>query len=209
VHIHRYREIEDFESPGRAETAAESPNLRREKIHGTKYDPVRLTGRRKKMKCSDARNVISPYIDDELPPHQKSELLDHIESCQACREELTALLGLHGLFAGAERFDAPPGFVTRVMAGVETHVEERNEPWFVRLGRSVTGRTFFLRVVEVAFALVVVVIGFMSGTLLTTVRSGGGQPTVSETFSLDLFKATPPNSVGGAYMRLAGAEDER
>ena len=33
--------------------------------------------------------------------------------------------------------------------------------------------------------------------------------TVRESFSLDLFQATPPDSIGGVYVTLAGATDER
>jgi hypothetical protein len=66
--------------------------------------------------------------------------------------------------------------------------------------------------VEVAFALVIMIIGVFSGNLLVADRTSERQTvqaTVQKSFSLDLFQATPPDSVGGAYVRLMGAGDER
>jgi anti-sigma factor RsiW len=157
------------------------------------------------MKCPEARSMISSYIDDELRQEERRDLIVHVESCPACRVELAETERLHGLFASAAGFEAPPGFATRVMA----RVDDAEASWFTGLRQFLAGRPFFLRTVEVAFALVIVAIGIGAGNLLTTDRVGERQPTVGESFSLDLFRATPSDSLGGAYMRLAGVADER
>lgn len=157
------------------------------------------------MKCSHVRGLVSPYIDDELGADEKRAFLAHVEGCLACREELEESRQIRGLFASAGRFDAPPYFDTRVMA----RLDEAKEPWTARLRQLFAARPFFLRTVEVAFALVIMLIGVMSGNLLIADRTAERQPTVQEAFSLDLFQAAPPDSVGGAYMRLAGVADER
>ena len=136
---------------------------------------------------------------------KKGSLQLHIQDCPGCKHELEEVLAVHELFASAERFPAPHGFTTRVMA----NLEEREPSWLWEL---FTFRPFFLRAVEVAFALVVVIIGMISGNLLVADRTSGRQTvqaTVQESFSLDLFQATPPDSIGGAYVRLMGAGDER
>jgi anti-sigma factor RsiW len=158
-----------------------------------------------KMKCSHIRNMISQYVDDELAPDEKNLFTSHIQTCSACREELGEIQSVHQLFAPAERFEAPYGFETRVMA----HLEEIEETGFWRLWRFVTGRRFFLRTIEVAFAMVVMLIGVISGDLLVADKTSRSQPTVQESFSLDLFRATPPDSIGGVYVKLMGASDER
>jgi hypothetical protein len=67
----------------------------------------------------------------------------------------------------------------------------------------------FLRAAEVAFALVVIFIGMVSGNLLVAGRATERPMTVQESFSLDLFQATPPDSIGGVFVTLAGAADEK
>jgi anti-sigma factor RsiW len=157
------------------------------------------------MKCSHIRNMIAPYVDDELTPDEKKIFTSHIQNCPACRQELEEVQSVHELFASAETYPAPLGFTTRVMA----HLEEREEAGFSRLWRLITGRPFFLRTVEVAFAMVIMLIGVVSGNLLVADRAPVKQMSVAESFSLDLFQATPPDSIGGVYVRLAGGADER
>jgi hypothetical protein len=89
------------------------------------------------------------------------------------------------------------------------HLQEIEEVGlFSRLRRLLTVRPVFLRTVEIAFALVIMLLGIVSGNMLVADMTPGTQPTIQESFSLDLFQATPPDSIGGAYMKLAGATDE-
>jgi anti-sigma factor RsiW len=157
------------------------------------------------MKCSRTRNMISQYVDDELTPDEKKLFTSHIQNCPACKEELEEIQSVHQPFASAETYPAPLGFATRVMA----QLEEVEETGLSRLWRLVTGWPFFLRTVEVAFAMVIMLIGVMSGNVLVTGRTPQRQTSVGETFSLDLFQATPPDSIGGVYVKLMGASDER
>jgi anti-sigma factor RsiW len=157
------------------------------------------------MKCSQIEKMISRYVDNDLGPEEKRLFELHIKDCSGCKHELEDIRGVHELFASAERFPAPYGFTTRVMANLEV-----KEPSWLR--QLFTLQPFFLRTVEVAFALVIMIIGAVSGNLLVADRTSGRQAvqaTVQESFSLDLFQATPPDSVGGAYVRLMGAGDER
>jgi hypothetical protein len=89
-------------------------------------------------------------------------------------------------------------------------LEETEGTARAQLWRFLTARPFFLRTVEVAFALIVVMIGAISGNLLVGDRTTPQRSlTVRESFSLDLFKATPPGSIGGVYVKLAGVTDEK
>jgi anti-sigma factor RsiW len=155
------------------------------------------------MKCKHVRKMISQYVDDELSPDEKKDFDSHIQSCASCREELEETRTLHQLFASAERFHAPHGFATRVLANLEE--KEGSRLWSL-----VSFRPFFLRTVQVAFAFVVMTIGITSGNLLLAERTNPiGQTAVQETFSLDLFQATPPDSIGGIYNTLMRTSHER
>jgi anti-sigma factor RsiW len=148
------------------------------------------------MKCRHVRKRMSQYMDEELSLDEKKAFDLHIQSCAFCKEELEEARALHQLFASAERFPAPYGFATRVLANLE-------EKEASRLRGLLSIRPFFLRTTQVAFALVVMTVGIVSGNLLLAERSNPvGQTAVREAFSLDLFQATPPDSIGGIYNTL-------
>jgi predicted anti-sigma-YlaC factor YlaD len=155
------------------------------------------------MQCTEIRQLISSYIDDRLGLDEKKAFAFHIRNCSNCREELEEVQSVHELFTSAERFSAPYGFTTRVMARLET-----NEP--SRWRAFLTLRPFALRVMEWAFAIIVVITGLLFGNLLTADKGPpAGQATIQESFSLDLFQATPPDSIGGVYVALAEATHEK
>jgi anti-sigma factor RsiW len=155
------------------------------------------------MKCRHAKKMISRYIDGVLTPDEKRSFDSHLRSCASCREVLEETQALHQLFASAERFPAPYGFATRVLANVDE--KERS-----RVLGILGFRPLFLRAAQVAFALVVITIGVVSGNLLLTERTDHvGQTAVQETFSLDLFQATPPGSIGGIYNTLMRSSHEK
>ena len=155
------------------------------------------------MKCSHAIKMISQYVDDDLTPDEKKDFDSHIRSCTSCREALEETRAIHELFASAPRFPAPYGFATRVLANLD-------EKQRARTGRIFGFRPFFLRAAQVAFALVVMALGVISGNLLLPERTEHiGQTAVQETFSLDVFQATPPGSIGGIYNTLMRPSHEK
>jgi anti-sigma factor RsiW len=158
---------------------------------------------RKKMKCSQIKPLISRYVDQDLNPDEKKALELHIGECPVCIEALEGQMAIHNLFSPAERFEAPFGFATRVMARIEEN--EKRAPFWSFF----TLQPVFLRAVELAFALIVIGIGIVSGNLLVAGRTLQRPMTIQESFSLDLFQATPPDSIGGVYVTLAEATDER
>ncbi|MGC1401424.1 MAG: zf-HC2 domain-containing protein [Thermodesulfobacteriota bacterium] len=155
------------------------------------------------MRCAEIRKLISLYIDDRLSPDEKEALSSHTRNCSGCQEALEEARAVHELFASAERFSAPYGFTTRVLANLET---ESLSPWWAIFTR----RPLILRVMELGFALIVVVSGLHFGNLLVPERVPPQRPmSVQESFSLDLFQATPPDSISGAYVALAEASHEK
>lgn len=40
------------------------------------------------MTCMEAEKMVIPYINDELSPTELEDFIEHIETCENCREEL-------------------------------------------------------------------------------------------------------------------------
>ena len=155
------------------------------------------------MKCRQVRKIISRYVDDELSREEKKDVDSHIRGCASCREELEETRVLHRMFASAERYPAPYGFATRVLANLQEKEGSRSR-------RLLPVKPFLLRAAQVAFALVIMTIGMISGNLLLEQRiEPVGQAAVQETFSLDLFRSMPPDSIGGIYVTLMRPNHER
>lgn len=155
------------------------------------------------MRCTEIRKLISLYIDDRLISDEKKIFDSHILNCSECREALEETQTIHQLLTSTEKFSAPYGFSTRVMANLEM----KEPSW---LWTFFTFRPLVLRTMEVAFAIIVAMIGLLSGNVLTADRvSPQNSVTIQESFSLDLFQAAPPDSIGGAYVALTEASHER
>lgn len=152
------------------------------------------------MDCAQIKQMISQYVDQDLDPQEQRTFEHHLRACPGCQEALEGQMAVHHLLGSAEKFEAPLGFATRVMARIE---EKERRPSFWSF---FTLQPAFLRMAEVAFALVIVFIGMVSGNLLVTSKPPERSVTVQETFSLDLFQATPPDSIGGVYMTLTGVK---
>ena len=71
--------------------------------------------------------MLSPFVDDELGPDQEKIVISHIQECPACQKALEETKSIHQLFDPAERFEAPYGFATRVMARIEEN--EKRAPF--------------------------------------------------------------------------------
>jgi anti-sigma factor RsiW len=154
------------------------------------------------MECLVVRDMFSEYIDGELVQEQKGMIDLHLRDCSACRKEFEELLAVHGLFASAERFPAPYGFSTRVMANLE---ERKGRFWSGFFARPV-----FLRTIEVAIALIIVTIGLISGNILTARRPPSlTSAEIRQSFALNTFEAAPSGSIGGIYVSLTGVRNEK
>jgi anti-sigma factor RsiW len=156
------------------------------------------------MSCRRMKKMISPYIDDELTPHEKKNFLEHIGKCPGCSRELEEARSVHLMFTKAERSPTPYGFAERVIAEAVRKDAPRKSFW----GR-IPFRPFLPGLAEVIFALAVMVFGIIAGNQLIThsavQRERAG---IEQAFSLDVFQAAPPGSVGGAYASIMEADNE-
>lgn len=149
------------------------------------------------MKCRTAK-LVSPYLDGELKGKEEALFEAHLRGCSACSEKLAAMRGLHALFAGAERYSAPYGFTTRVIARAAGQGKMRFSlvPVLVRFA-------------EAAVVLAMITMGIMSGSLLMNTLTGRQVENFASSFSLEIFEPAPPSSVGGVYLAMTEARHEK
>jgi hypothetical protein len=102
-------------------------------------------------------------------------------------------------FSAAERFKAPYGFATRVVART-AKLDRKKAPWFMPM---------FAKFAEAAVLVLVIVIGAAAGTFITKGLAAQQASNLVSSMSLDLFDATPPGSLGGAYLAMTEADHEK
>jgi anti-sigma factor RsiW len=150
------------------------------------------------MRCTKVKSLISSYIDGELSKGERDCFESHIKDCEACSKEFEGLRNLHSQFARIERFNAPYGFSSRVMANLAGQQSKKRLfiPLFAKFG-------------EVLLIAAVGILGIASGAaLVKDVVPQNGQNVVS-VFSLDAFDAASRDSFGGAYLAMMEGQHEK
>ena len=150
------------------------------------------------MDCLKMQKLMSPYIDGELSEGKKREFENHAKVCERCRTEVEEMKGLHQLFANTEKFAAPYGFHTRVMANVNT----------AKTGK-LPGISIPVRLAETVMVLLLIAIGIMSGTFLVRSLIPGRAADVIASLHLDVFQYAPPGTLGGAYLAMTEERNEK
>ena len=131
--------------------------------------------------CEDYTAALSAFADGELNENERSDLLSHLEQCDACRERLSELMILHAMFEDLPELDAPEGFSERVLERV--HEEERAKR---------RSRRAWPRVLAACFALVVI-----SAAALNILPRAGSDKAANETVAADNSSARD-DAAGGA-----------
>ena len=70
------------------------------------------------MKCSQARQLFSACLDQDLTFEQEADLREHMQSCSACAEEMESLGRVQGLLQGLPETDPGEGFFEAVQARI-------------------------------------------------------------------------------------------
>ncbi len=149
------------------------------------------------MRCTTAHRLMSASLDGELSAREGESLTAHLAQCQACGKDFLALQGMRRILGQAEQFSAPPYFSRRLLARLD----------------SATARPLFsplwARCAEGVVILVVIGLGVVSGNLLSNSLGLGTSDQGIAAMSLEVFEATPPQSLGGAYLAMLEVDNER
>jgi hypothetical protein len=131
------------------------------------------------MECRQAKERISPYLDQELDAASARQLEAHLHECANCREALKELQEIDGMVLGLPRFDPGPDFARQVSTKLS---EPAATGEIERPGRP----SLFDRL----FRLLDDFVHLMSPTRAHT------------TGTLDEFSDFPPLSMGHIYFKL-------
>jgi anti-sigma factor RsiW len=63
------------------------------------------------MNCGQINELLSPYVDEELAPRERSEIDAHLVGCASCLEHAGSVRSLKHAIARLESRDEPPGAV--------------------------------------------------------------------------------------------------
>ncbi len=143
------------------------------------------------MRCSKATKLFSPYMDAELSEREQKSLEIHLRDCEECCAKFHEIRNISHMFSQTEKFKAPHGFSTRVMANL---AEDRSEKrWLIPL---------FTKFAEALVVLAVITTGIVSGNFLVETTLAASERNIAIFFSLDAFDTTSRDSVGGAYLAM-------
>ncbi|MDD5759822.1 MAG: zf-HC2 domain-containing protein [Desulfobulbaceae bacterium] len=149
------------------------------------------------MKCTKAHKLMSASLDGELSASEQELLAAHLKQCVACGKEYHAFQEMHRLLHHAQPFSAPPYLASRVMARLDT-VETR--PFFSPL---------WANFAEALMIFMVIGIGVASGNLISNSMGLHNFDDGLASMSLEIFDATPPESLGGAYLAMLEVSNEK
>jgi len=162
------------------------------------------------MSCPKTK-LISAYLDEELRSSDRAALETHLPGCAECGAALMDMRSLRAAFKNTDRHQAPYGFATRVMA--RTVELKSPSPYPLPSGERIKVRGWFtpfsIRFAEAAVLLMVIFVGIMAGSFMTNGSSMTQPANLASSLSLDLFDATPPGSLGGAYLAMTEASNEK
>jgi len=77
------------------------------------------------MNCPEYQDMLSAYLDRELPQEDHKEVARHLESCAACQGELSSLLAIKEKLRGTHL----PSMPADLIAQIETQTLFR-APWW-------------------------------------------------------------------------------
>lgn len=80
------------------------------------------------MRCQDVAPYLSAYVDGELSEPLRSEVAEHVTSCDACLATLARYAEIDSLFAALPRSAPPPEALDQILAAVaaeDTQTERR------------------------------------------------------------------------------------
>lgn len=149
------------------------------------------------MKCTTAHRLMSAALDGELSAREQDVLAAHLGECMVCSEEFHAFQEMQRALLQTERFSAPSGLARRVMAQLDP-VDSR--PFFAPL---------WMNFAEALVILIVIGIGVVSGNLFSNSMGLRNSEKGIASMSLEIFDATPLDSLGGAYLAMLEVGNEK
>ena len=84
------------------------------------------------MNCRKVNQLLSAYMDSELPGIEHRQIRSHLAACSPCRDEYEALLQTKRLLAGLQILAPRPDFAAEISRNIERYGESPMSPRFTR-----------------------------------------------------------------------------
>jgi hypothetical protein len=81
------------------------------------------------MRCPEAKELFSPYLDGAVTGRQMHGLQDHVAECAACAREYESLRRTQQLLAGLDRPKAPVDLGLRLRLAISREVAQNKRPF--------------------------------------------------------------------------------
>ena len=152
-------------------------------------------------KCSEIKELISLFIDDELTPDERMEFEEHIAGCEECRNELDELTEIVGFCRATTEEELPDNFKTELHQKL-LEVQRQSEA----AARTAFFRSRYFKLfssVAAVFLLVFLIKGFYDHSLFPVGKAGQSadranmlaETSVEEQIQM---KAAAPNAANGS-----------
>ena len=76
------------------------------------------------MRCEDVAPYLSAFADGELPEPLRSEVAEHVATCDACAATIARYADIDAIFAGLPRTAPPPEMLDEILAKVAADDEQ-------------------------------------------------------------------------------------
>jgi len=124
------------------------------------------------MKCTQAKLLLSPYMDGAVTGTQMRMLGEHLELCESCRRECTALRRTQALLAQVGRKKAPADLSLQLRLAISREVAQSRGSRFsgllVRMENAVNA---FMVPLTAGLAAAVITFGVLIGSLATPLQA--------------------------------------
>jgi hypothetical protein len=134
------------------------------------------------MKCSQAKSLLSPYLDGMVTGAQMLALSEHFENCAGCFREYQSLRQTQQLLTrvGRRKVPADLGLKLRLAISREAARSPRAyfDGWWIRLENSIQA---FMVPATAGLISAVVIFGFLMGVLALPLQAGSDVPLVLNT----------------------------
>lgn len=118
------------------------------------------------MKCSQAKSLLSPYLDGVLTGTQMLALGAHLDSCNTCSGEYAGLRQTQQLLAKLSRRQAPEDLALKVRLAISREIAQKRRPYFADLRVRVDNALqAFMVPATAGLASAVVMFGLLMGFL--------------------------------------------
>lgn len=82
------------------------------------------------MKCTEIKNLFSPYLDGRASGSEMRALTRHVEQCEGCAREYAAMQRTQQLLAGLGRKKAPADLALKLRVAISREAAQTRRPRF-------------------------------------------------------------------------------